>query len=580
MSDIYSFDPSAGNNNAAPPNGFPENMEYYQVNDAARELMAAVARWRNAAFSGIVTGGSSTAYTLASGQTLGAYADGMSFTFVAHATSTGAATLNVDSLGAVALLDARGNPLGASDIVLNGVYRVVKRGAGWRVLGALTAASVAALNRVNQAYTTGGTGNAYTVTTGLFTTPYVNGSILAFVADRANTGAATINVDGIGAEALQDPDGAALVANDLIVNEVVIACRVAGAWRCFAGLPVNLTSQVSGVLPLANGGTGQNTLTLAAQALAQGGAGFGTEAVIASAATVDIGTAGSHSVSITGTTTITSFGSSASTAAPIYLVKFAGAVTVTHSATLVLPGLVNYVTSAGDAMLAEFIGPGDWRVRAILPRTPIGSLPNNADPDQTLSQIEIRNSSTGAMERTTLSTLIAYEHIQTQTASASATLDFALPTTEGFTHFEFILSGIVPSTDTTDFIMRYSTDGGTTYNAGASDYAYGLSLSGNPATAELMLNNTVAIKIADSLGTAAGEFVSGRVRLFDPFNASIRKFAEVASQAFSSNVGEIVNLTGGGGFRANNNALTHVRFLALAGNIASGSISMYGIRTG
>ena len=37
--EIYDWSTTAANNNSAPPDGFPENMNYSEVNDAARELM-------------------------------------------------------------------------------------------------------------------------------------------------------------------------------------------------------------------------------------------------------------------------------------------------------------------------------------------------------------------------------------------------------------------------------------------------------------------------------------------------------------------------------------------------------------
>lgn len=45
MVDIRKFSNSAGGNNSASPDGFPEGMAPSGVNDSARELMAAVRRW-------------------------------------------------------------------------------------------------------------------------------------------------------------------------------------------------------------------------------------------------------------------------------------------------------------------------------------------------------------------------------------------------------------------------------------------------------------------------------------------------------------------------------------------------------
>lgn len=79
---------------------------------------------------------------------------------------------------------------------------------------------------------------------------------------------------------------------------------------------------------------------------------------IASAATVDIGAAGSNLVTITGTVAITSLGTAANGA--WRLVRFAGVLTLTHSATLVLPTAGNIVTAAGDWALFVSRGAGTW----------------------------------------------------------------------------------------------------------------------------------------------------------------------------------------------------------------------------
>lgn len=82
---------------------------------------------------------------------------------------------------------------------------------------------------------------------------------------------------------------------------------------------------------------------------------------IASAATVNIGAAVGRTVFITGTTTITSFGTVGD--GVIKIVRFTGALTLTHNATsLILPGGANITTTAGDALLAMSLGAGNWVV--------------------------------------------------------------------------------------------------------------------------------------------------------------------------------------------------------------------------
>ncbi len=94
------------------------------------------------------------------------------------------------------------------------------------------------------------------------------------------------------------------------------------------------------------------------------GQGFSNPVDLASAATTDIGAQTSLAVRITGTTTITSFGSNY--AGPRFL-TFAGALTLTHNATsLILPGGANITTAAGDTCVAvpNLATPTGWRILA------------------------------------------------------------------------------------------------------------------------------------------------------------------------------------------------------------------------
>jgi hypothetical protein len=94
-------------------------------------------------------------------------------------------------------------------------------------------------------------------------------------------------------------------------------------------------------------------------ALLRDGRGYAAEASVASSATTDIGGTNSLLISITGTTTITSFG--ANYTGPRF-VRFSGALTLTHNATtLILPGGANIITAAGDRAIVTPTGTG-WVV--------------------------------------------------------------------------------------------------------------------------------------------------------------------------------------------------------------------------
>lgn len=83
-------------------------------------------------------------------------------------------------------------------------------------------------------------------------------------------------------------------------------------------------------------------------------------ATLASAATVNIGASVSTNIYITGTTTITSFGTIASGISRNLI--FNGSLTLTHNGTsLILPTGANIVTAAGDSMKVISNGAGNWK---------------------------------------------------------------------------------------------------------------------------------------------------------------------------------------------------------------------------
>ena len=108
-----------------------------------------------------------------------------------------------------------------------------------------------------------------------------------------------------------------------------------------------------GAVGVSNGGTGASTVIGATDALSTKGSN------IASAGTTNIASATGRYVNITGTATITALGTA--TAGVLRILNLNGA-TLTHNATsLILPGGVNIVSTAGDMAIMVSEGSGNWR---------------------------------------------------------------------------------------------------------------------------------------------------------------------------------------------------------------------------
>ena len=85
---------------------------------------------------------------------------------------------------------------------------------------------------------------------------------------------------------------------------------------------------------------------------------------LASAGTTNLGSVRANAILITGTTTITSFGSSAPTGA-IKALSFSGNLQITRNATsMIVPGTANLAVRAGDTMIVRHEGSGNWRIIA------------------------------------------------------------------------------------------------------------------------------------------------------------------------------------------------------------------------
>src|SRR3954471_3448964 len=102
-SGVFTWSQTAATNASADSTiNYQEGQSPGSLNDSARALMASVAKWRDDISGAIATGGSSTAYTVASYSNFDslAHLGGQIIAFTPHATNGATVTLSVDGLGA------------------------------------------------------------------------------------------------------------------------------------------------------------------------------------------------------------------------------------------------------------------------------------------------------------------------------------------------------------------------------------------------------------------------------------------------------------------------------------------------
>jgi microcystin-dependent protein len=115
---------AAADANADSTINWAEGQAPSSVNDSARAMMAATAKYRDDIAAAIVTAGTSTAYSVSSFQVFDtlSHLNGQMIAFTPHATNGATVTLNVDSLGAKPLRSAPNLELPAGVIIQGTPY--------------------------------------------------------------------------------------------------------------------------------------------------------------------------------------------------------------------------------------------------------------------------------------------------------------------------------------------------------------------------------------------------------------------------------------------------------------------------
>ncbi len=125
---LYKWSQTASSDATADPTiNWAEGQAPSSINDSARAMMAATAKYRDDIAGAIVTSGSSAAYTVSSYELFDtlAHLSGQMIAFTPHTTNAGATTLNVDGLGAKPLRSAPNSELLAGTIIQGTPYVAV-----------------------------------------------------------------------------------------------------------------------------------------------------------------------------------------------------------------------------------------------------------------------------------------------------------------------------------------------------------------------------------------------------------------------------------------------------------------------
>ena len=172
--------------------------------------------------------------------------------------------------------------------------------------------------------------------------------------------------------------------------------------------------------------------------------------------------------------------------------------------------------------------------------------------------------------------------IQKQTASNSSLIEFTnLGNHSAFSHLFFIFSDVFPVLDGGNLIAKIATTGTTYISASYHSVGFYIERNINNGNAGSGTVNSVNSQILtfdyNGNNTTSDQGVSGQACLYNHNSSSVYK--RIIFEGCADKANDIASMTfGHGTYKANKYAFTAIKFEMGAGNIASGSITMYGIK--
>ena len=263
-------------------------------------------------------------------------------------------------------------------------------------------------------------------------------------------------------------------------------------------------------------------------------------AAVASAGTTNIWAGDGNTLHITGTTTITSFGT-APQAGAWKKVIFDGALTLTHGANLSLPGSANITTAADDMAFVY------------------------ADTTTQFDVIYFKKSGAAVNGGLVL--------LQTVTAASSATVDLDA-FSSAYDDYIIRIDGAQPSTSGT-YLRCRSKIGGSYLSTGTYHSHVNITAGGDALYSGAAEVSATSMRLSSGIDTSvSGHSLNITMQINDANSTRLKIFGWDGGSINSA--GAFASANGRGG-NFTTGALSGIRFLMNAGDIAVGVFRLYGV---
>lgn len=501
------------------------------------------------------------AYAITLSPALTAYSTGQVFRFYPATINTGAATLNINSLGAKTIKKDKNVDLADGDIQVGQLIEVIYDGTNFQMIsppyGILTqnGASIYAAD--------GGASDSYAITLPTAPAAYATGMVVRFKANTKNTGACSINVNSLGAKTIKKDQGADLSDNDIGANQIVEVI--------YDGTNFQLLSPIFGVV-------GQN-----GQSIYAADAGSNDTYVI---------TLSPAPVAYANGMVVRFKANTANTGTCTLNVNSLGAITIKKDGNVDL--LDNDIKANQlveliyDGTNFQMLSPRSNTPTIVSPTayTVICAGTTSTGALQSVASVGTSGqffTSNGAASLPTFQTAALSQVIliQTNTSSSSAISEFNGLFSSAYDEYMFVFTNLLPATDATFLRAQLGTGATPTYTttgykwnsfSGVSSGSYQSfgSVDGSGTYAGLTADATYGVDNVE--GGVSGNFKLKAVSGSSSIAMGYGDITYVQSASTSFYVRTMC------GFKLPAATFTAIKFYFDTGNIASGKIAMYGLK--
>ena len=172
--------------------------------------------------------------------------------------------------------------------------------------------------------------------------------------------------------------------------------------------------------------------------------------------------------------------------------------------------------------------------------------------------------------------------LSSQTASASASISFTTGINSTYKEYQFYFINVKVATDGADLRFQGSTDSGSNYGVVATDSYFQAYHSESDSTATLdydtgrdLAQSTAFSTLTNGVKNNSDNSLNGILQIFNPSSTTYVKHYISRFSSDWDGIGEMDTYKGG--YFNTTSAINAIRFQMNAGNIADGTILMYGI---